>query len=117
VSFLRSGDTAVWTPSHGSLLEFAEGKGLSPPYACRAGHCGSCLTPLRAGRVTYAEPTAWKPGERRGAAVLRAAGRTPRRTGLGDGAGTVVAIGSGVTRWRVGDRVSVNFFPTWRAGV
>jgi hypothetical protein len=21
------------------------------------------LTPLRAGRVTYAEPTAWKPGE------------------------------------------------------
>lgn len=63
VTFLRSGDTAVWTPSHGSLLEFAEGKGLSPPYACRAGHCGSCLTPLRAGRVTYAEPTAWKPGE------------------------------------------------------
>lgn len=63
VSFLRSGDTAVWTPSHGSLLDFAEGKGLSPPYACRAGHCGSCLTPLRAGRVTYAEPTAWKPGE------------------------------------------------------
>jgi ferredoxin len=48
---------------HGSLLDFAEGKGLSPPYACRAGHCGSCLTPLRAGRVTYAEPTAWKPGE------------------------------------------------------
>jgi NADPH:quinone reductase-like Zn-dependent oxidoreductase len=36
---------------------------------------------------------------------------------LSDGAGTVVAIGSGVTRWRVGDRVSVNFFPTWRAGV
>ncbi|WP_088287501.1 pyridoxamine 5'-phosphate oxidase family protein [Ideonella sp. A 288] len=63
VSFLRSGDTAVWTPAHGSLLEFAEGKGLSPPYACRAGHCGSCLTPLRAGRVTYAEPTAWTPGE------------------------------------------------------
>ena len=59
----RSGDTAVWTPSHGSLLDFAEGKGLSPPYACRAGHCGSCLTRLRAGRVTYVEPTAWKPGE------------------------------------------------------
>jgi len=63
VVFHRSGNTAVWTPSHGSLLEFAEGQGLSPPYACRAGHCGSCLTPLRAGRVTYAEPTAWKPGE------------------------------------------------------
>ncbi len=63
VVFQRSGDTAVWTPSHGSLLEFAEGKGLSPPYACRAGHCGSCLAPLRAGRVTYAEPTAFRPGE------------------------------------------------------
>jgi ferredoxin len=50
-------------PRTAALLEFAEGKGLSPPYACRAGHCGSCLTPLRAGRVTYAEPTAWKPGE------------------------------------------------------
>ena len=62
VTFQRSGSTAVWTPAHGSLLEFAEGKGLSPPYACRAGHCGSCLTPLRAGHVTYAEPTAWKPG-------------------------------------------------------
>jgi hypothetical protein len=48
------------------------------------------------------------------------AGPASNRDGLvplSDGAGTVVAIGSGVTRWRVGDRVSVNFFPTWRAGV
>ena len=63
VIFQRSGDTAVWTPAHGTLLEFAEGKGYSPPYACRAGHCGSCATPLRSGRVTYTEPTAWKPAE------------------------------------------------------
>jgi uncharacterized protein len=63
VIFQRSGDTAVWTPAHGTLLEFAEGKGYSPPYACRAGHCGSCATPLRSGSVTYAEPTAWKPAE------------------------------------------------------
>ncbi len=63
VIFKRSGDSAVWTPSHGTLLEFAEGKGYSPPYACRAGHCGSCATPLRSGRVTYAEPTAFKPAE------------------------------------------------------
>ncbi len=63
VVFTRNGETAVWTPSHGTLLDFAEGKGLSPPYACRAGHCGSCLTPLRAGRVAYAEPTAFRAGE------------------------------------------------------
>jgi uncharacterized protein len=63
VIFQRSGDTAVWTPAHGTLLEFAEGKGYSPPYACRAGHCGSCATPLRSGSVTYTEPTAWKPAE------------------------------------------------------
>ena len=61
--FLRSGDSAVWTPMHGTLLEFAEGKGFSPPYACRAGHCGSCATPLRSGHVTYAAPTAFRPAD------------------------------------------------------
>lgn len=35
---------------------------------------------------------------------------------LSDGAGTVVAVGSGVTRWQAGDRVSANFFPTWQGG-
>lgn len=63
VVFLRSADSAVWTTAHGTLLEFAEGKGISPPYACRAGHCGSCATPLRRGQVTYTEQTAFAPGE------------------------------------------------------
>ena len=35
---------------------------------------------------------------------------------LSDGAGTVVAVGAGVTRWTAGDRVSANFFPTWQGG-
>lgn len=35
---------------------------------------------------------------------------------LSDGAGTVVAVGAAVTRWKAGDRVSVNFFPTWQGG-
>jgi ferredoxin len=73
-AFTRSGDAAEWTPERGTLLEFAEGKGLNPPYSCRAGHCGSCATRMTAGRVTYAEPTAWRPGRRRSAAVLRGAG-------------------------------------------
>lgn len=63
VSFTRTGDAAEWTPERGTLLEFAEGKGLNPPFSCRAGHCGSCATRITAGRVTYAEPTAWRPGE------------------------------------------------------
>ena len=63
VVFTQTGDTAEWTPERGTLLEFAEGKGLAPPFSCRAGHCGSCVTRMTAGRVTYAEPTAWRPGE------------------------------------------------------
>jgi NADPH:quinone reductase-like Zn-dependent oxidoreductase len=35
---------------------------------------------------------------------------------LSDGAGTVVAAGAEVTRWKEGDRVSLNFFPEWRSG-
>lgn len=63
VSFTRTGEVAEWTPERGTLLEFAEGKGLNPPFSCRAGHCGSCATRMTAGRVTYAQPTAWRPGE------------------------------------------------------
>lgn len=35
---------------------------------------------------------------------------------LSDGAGTVVAVGAGVTRWKAGDRVVPNFFPGWVDG-
>lgn len=77
VIFRRSDEAAAWTPEHGSLLEFAEGKGLSPPFSCRAGHCGSCATRIVAGRVTYSEPTAWRPAE--GEALLCCA--VPARDG------------------------------------
>jgi uncharacterized protein len=63
VRFSRSDRHAAWTPAQGTLLELAEAQGLSPPYSCRAGHCGSCLTTLKSGRVTYAEPTAWQTGQ------------------------------------------------------
>jgi ferredoxin-NADP reductase/predicted pyridoxine 5'-phosphate oxidase superfamily flavin-nucleotide-binding protein len=63
VTFTRTGDAAEWTPERGTLLEFAEGKGLNPPFSCRAGHCGSCATRMTAGAVTYAEPTAWLPAD------------------------------------------------------
>nr|WP_315488630.1 NAD(P)-dependent alcohol dehydrogenase [uncultured Rhodoferax sp.] len=35
---------------------------------------------------------------------------------LSDGAGTVMAVGTGVTQWKLGDRVIPNFFPGWVDG-
>lgn len=39
-------------------------------------------------------------------------GRIP----MSDGAGEVVAVGEGVTRWKAGDRVISLFFPNWQSG-
>ena len=63
VVFTRTGEASVWKPEHGSLLEFAEGKGLSPPFSCRAGNCGSCATRIQSGQVSYASPPAWQAAE------------------------------------------------------
>lgn len=38
------------------------------------------------------------------------------RIPMADGAGEVIAVGSGVTEFSVGDRVVSTFFPTWQAG-
>lgn len=54
VLFARSGKEARWTPDAGTLLELAEARGLSPPYSCRSGTCGSCRHVLAQGSVTYA---------------------------------------------------------------
>lgn len=56
IRFMGSLKEARWTPESGSLLALAEARGLSPEYGCRAGHCGTCKTPLLKGKVTYLSP-------------------------------------------------------------
>lgn len=53
VTFARSGRQAVWTPSHGSLLSFAESLGLSLPSGCRVGQCESCAVRVLEGEVDH----------------------------------------------------------------
>ncbi len=51
VEFLRSGFQFELIPDM-SLLEFAETLGISIPYGCRQGQCGTCATRLLLGSVT-----------------------------------------------------------------
>jgi len=47
-TFVRSGVTAE---GDGTLLEVAEGAGLTPPNRCRRGVCATCTTALVSGTV------------------------------------------------------------------
>lgn len=40
----------------------------------------------------------------------------PNRIPMSDGAGEIVAVGEGVTQWKVGDKVMSLFFPDWIVG-
>ena len=53
VTFAKCGKSCVWNPKVGSLLEFAEENGVTLDFGCRAGNCGTCLTAIKSGEVTY----------------------------------------------------------------
>jgi ferredoxin-NADP reductase/MOSC domain-containing protein YiiM len=53
VTFARSDVATVWTRPDSPLLELAEDSGISIPFGCRAGSCGTCVTKLVSGDVSY----------------------------------------------------------------
>ena len=53
VTFAKSGKTHPWNGETGSLLDFAEKHGVAINFGCRAGNCGTCLTAVKSGEVTY----------------------------------------------------------------
>jgi len=61
ITFGKSGQTVDWDPKYGNLLEFATALGVALPSGCCAGQCGTCLTAIRSGNVTYANEPGSKP--------------------------------------------------------
>ena len=53
VSFTKSGKVFPWDPNLISLLELAENNGIPLDSGCRAGNCGTCLTAIKSGEVSY----------------------------------------------------------------
>jgi uncharacterized protein len=56
ISFTRSDVEAIWSPTSGTLLNFAESMGVSPTFGCRSGSCGLCRVAITKGSVSYVEP-------------------------------------------------------------
>ena len=54
VVFTETGKEGRWNPEGGSLLDVAEARGITPPFGCRGGSCGTCRTRVLKGAVTYA---------------------------------------------------------------
>jgi ferredoxin-NADP reductase len=54
VRFASSEVEATWDPNATSLLDFAMSKSVFFPFACAAGHCGTCASTLLEGEVDYA---------------------------------------------------------------
>jgi len=55
VSFSLSDKNVEWDPSQGSVLDIAESAGVDIESGCRAGSCGTCLTAILEGDVSYVD--------------------------------------------------------------
>ena len=53
VELTRSRRSLVWTKQAGTLLELAESNGIRINSGCRAGNCGTCVTAVKLGSVSY----------------------------------------------------------------
>ena len=59
IKFTKSKFEQSWSQGEKTLLEIAEGHGLTPEFSCRNGNCGACVTKITSGEVTYrAKPIA-----------------------------------------------------------
>ncbi|PYJ03082.1 MAG: FAD/NAD(P)-binding oxidoreductase, partial [Verrucomicrobia bacterium] len=61
VTFAKSNKALKWNGRLGSLLEFAEANGIVINCGCRAGNCGTCLTAIKSGEVSYLQETGAQP--------------------------------------------------------
>ncbi len=64
IVFSESNISGEWAPEEGSLLEFAEKKGLTPAYGCRSGNCGACACKLISGEISYNQETNFETQDR-----------------------------------------------------
>ncbi|SDZ36261.1 hypothetical protein SAMN05444004_111111 [Jannaschia faecimaris] len=63
VKFAQSGHEQHWEKGEATLLETAEAHGVTPPFSCRSGFCGSCITKKLSGNVAYRTPVTAEHGE------------------------------------------------------
>jgi ferredoxin-NADP reductase len=56
IAFSKSGRTITWD-GRSTLLEIAEANGIQIDAGCRAGNCGTCLTAVKRGDVSYSGTT------------------------------------------------------------
>lgn len=60
ITFKQAGKSAAWNDNYDSLLDLAEDADIDIQPGCRVGNCGSCMTAIVEGDVTYDEPPAFE---------------------------------------------------------